>query len=166
MRVSHNTLKVLAATVWVTGGAVLLWFGAERLLEAATLLHTPAWPLLAGALGLVAGVFRGRLVFRRAAERNIRRIQCLETPRIWQFFRPAFFLALAAMIAAAVGLSLLAEAGAAARVVVGGLDWAIAFSLLVSARVFRIRGEAAVGNPDRARPARESAPAGAEESVA
>lgn len=136
MRASHTTLKTLAAAVWLTGGTMLLWKGAERMLEAATELGAPTWPLVAGLLGLAVGVLRGRLVFRRAAERNVRRIHALEAPRVWQFFRPGFFAALVVMVGVAVGMSLLAETGTVARVVVGGLDWAIAFSLLVSAGAF------------------------------
>ena len=143
MRVSQTTLIVLAAAVWYTGAAVLLWKGAERMLEAAAALG-PGWPLTAAIVGLGLGVIQGATVFRRSSVRNLDRIRALESPRAWQFFRPRFFLALAAMIGGAAALGVIAGAGPIAATVVGAIDWVIGFSLLVSSAAFRAeRGLAA-----------------------
>ncbi|MDX1673282.1 MAG: hypothetical protein R3314_00665 [Longimicrobiales bacterium] len=131
----HSLLKWIAAAVWYVGAGVLLWKGAERLVESAASLGT-LWPAVVGVLAVGLGALQGRTLFRRACVRNLRRIRALRSPRPWQFFRPAFFLALAAMIAAAVVLSMLAERGPVAAVLVGGVDWLIGFSLLTGSAAF------------------------------
>ena len=131
----HSLLKWSAAAVWYVGAGVLLWKGAERLAESATPLGT-LWPAVVGLLAVGLGVLQGRVVFRRACVRNLRRIRALPSPRPWQLFRPAFFLALAAMIAAAIGLSVLAGHGPRAAALVGGVDWLIGVSLLVGSTAF------------------------------
>lgn len=143
MRVSHTTLRLLAAAVWYAGAGVLIWKGAQRFLEAAAALGSPAWPATAALLGLGLGAIQGRTVFRRACVRNLRRIRQLESPRAWQFFRPRFFLALAAMVGGAAALSVVAGTGPAAAVAVAGVDWLIGFSLLVSSPAFWRRGSSA-----------------------
>lgn len=166
MRVSHATLKLLAAAVWYSGGLVLLWNGGERLLDAVASPAAPAWPLTAGLLGLGIGVVQGRTVFRRACVRNLRRIRALESPRAWQFFRPGFFLALAAMVGGAAALAVIAETGPVATVLVGAVDWVIAFSLLVSGEAFWTwrpegeRGEA--GRTETLEPTSQCTDAGAQ----
>ena len=131
----HRLLKWLAAAVWYTGAGVLLWKGTGRYLAAAAVLG-PAWPAATAALGFGLGTLQGRTVFRTACVRNLRRIRALDAPRPWEFFRPGFFAALAAMVGGAVALSLLAGAGPAAALAVAGVDWLIGFSLLVSSEAF------------------------------
>lgn len=153
MPVARNVLKALAAITWYVGGGVLLYKGGGYLLRAAA-----AGPLLpaalSGLLGATVGVLRGRSMFLRACRRNLVRIAALEEPRIWQFFRPAFFAALALMIAGGVVLAWLAGTGYWGAVVVGGLELVIATALLTSSVAFWRSDEA------RARP-RENAGEGA-----
>jgi hypothetical protein len=133
--VRHSLLKWLAAAVWYAGAGVLLWKGTGRFLAAAAGLG-PAWPAAVAALSFGLGTLQGRTVFRSVCVRNLRRIRALDSPRPWQFFRPRFFLALAAMVGGAVALSILADYGPVATVAVAGVDWLIGFSLLVSSEAF------------------------------
>lgn len=120
---------------WYAGGGVLLYKGSGYLLEAAE--SGPALPAaLAGALGVAAGVLRGRTLFLRACRRNLLRINGLEEPRLWQFFRPGFFAALALMIAGGAVLARLARTGYWGGVVVGALELVIATALLTSSVAF------------------------------
>lgn len=135
MRVPRSVLKVLAAATWYIGGAVLLYKGSGYLAAAAG--SGPDWPpVAAGLAGAAVGVLRGRTLFLRVCRRNLRRIEALEDPRIWQFFRPGFFLALAVMVAAGVALAWLARTGYWGSVVVGGLELVIALALLTSSVAF------------------------------
>lgn len=135
MRVSHSVLRALAAVTWYAGGGVLLYKGAGYLMVAAGAgADFPA--LLAGGAGVTAGVFRGRTLFLRACRKNLRRIDALVDPRVWQFFRPGFFAALALMILGGAGLSWVATTGYWGRLVVGGLDLIIATALLTSSGAF------------------------------
>ena len=131
----HALLKWLSAAVWYGGSGILIWKGSEWLLAAAADGNV-AWPLAAGAAALLTGVLRGRTMFRRACAKNLRRIHGLERPRPWLFFRPIFFLALAAMFLAGYLLSLLAETGYPGMVITGGLDLAIGTSLLMGSGPF------------------------------
>ena len=135
MRVSHTALKALAAATWYIGSGVLLYKGTGYLLEAGT-EGALVPPLVAGLLGVATGVARGRTMFLEACRRNLARIDGLARPRVWQFFRAGFFIALAAMIAAGVALAWVAQLGYWGAVVVGGLELVIGSALLTSSTAF------------------------------
>lgn len=131
----HNVLKWLSAAVWYGGGVVLMVKGGGWLLEAGA-RGAAAWPVGAAGAAAVVGLARGRTVFRRACVRNLERIRTLNRPRLWQVFRPAFFLALAAMFTAMALFGWLARTGYPGMVVVGGLDLVIGISLITGASAF------------------------------
>lgn len=135
MRVSRATLKILAAATWYIGGGVLLYKGAGYLVAASS-VGPVAPPVLAGVAGVAAGLLRGRTMFLQACRRNLQRIAGLDDPRVWQFFRPGFFAALAVMIAAGAVLAWLAGTGYWGQVIVGGLELIIATALLTSSIAF------------------------------
>lgn len=145
MRVSHTALKALAAATWYVGGGVLLFKGSGYLLSAAA---SGPWlyPAISGVIGIGVGLLRGRTMFLRACRRNLARIDALEQPRVWQFFRPGFFAALAVMIAGGAALAWVAGTGYRGGVVVGGLELMIATALLTSSGAFWRRSER---QPDR-----------------
>lgn len=135
----HRILKWLSAAVWYVGAAVLIWKGVAWLAEAVGRDAGDGGFLVPGAVGLTAvtiGLVRGRTAFRRAATRNLERIRDLDAPRLHQVFRPLFFVALAAMFAAAVLFGYVARSGYVGMVVVGGLDLVIGVSLLMGTKVF------------------------------
>ena len=134
--VSSRSLNVLAALVWYAGGIVLLVKGGSLLAEAAALRQGLAWPCLAVGLALLLGGLKARFVFSRSCEKNLARIAALDPPRIWQFFRPGFFVALAVMIATGAALSRLAHNHYSFLLGVAVLDLAIAIALLGSSHVF------------------------------
>lgn len=135
MGVPHTTLKALAAAVWYVGGGVMLYRSGEYLLRAAW--TGPFWPTaFAVAVALGMGVIRGRTVFLRVCQRNLQRIEGLERPRVWQFFRPWFFAALGLMLAAGAALTAVATTGYWGMVVVGALELTIATGLLTSSVAF------------------------------
>ena len=140
MRVSRGTLKALAALTWYIGAGVLLYRGGGYVLGA--LREGAALPpVSAGVVGVAAGLARGRTMFLRACRRNVARIDALEDPRVWQFFRPGFFAALLVMIAGAAALKWLAGTGYWGSVVVGGLELVIGTALLTSSDAFWRSGE-------------------------
>jgi hypothetical protein len=132
LRVSRKTLVVLAAITWFVGGLVLLSKGLTHALD----LRSTNLTMVVSGIGIAIGLVKAKYLFKHFCERNLRRIAELEAPRIWQFFRPGFFLALAAMIAAGALLSGLALASHTARIFVAGLDFALAVALLGSGLVF------------------------------
>ena len=136
LNVSARTLNLLAAAVWIIGGVVLLRKGGSLLVEAEALQPDRVWPWLAVVAALLLGGLKGRSLFSRNCQRNLERIAALEQPKIWQFFRPGFFLALAVMIATGATLSRLAHGNYPFLIAVATLDLSLAVALLGSSTVF------------------------------
>lgn len=134
--VSARSLNILAALVWYIGGLVLLLKGRSLLVEAEALAPGLVWPWLAVIAGLLLGGLKARFIFRKSCRRNLDRIAALEQPKIWQFFRPGFFVALVVMIAAGASLSRLAQGSYPFLIAVATLDLALAVALLGSSIVF------------------------------
>jgi len=129
-------LRILAAIVWLGGSVVLTLKGGDLLAEADT--HRPGhpWTWYAGILGIGIGSLKGIFIFYRIGKKNLRRIASLSNPRIWQFYRPEFFLFLFCMIILGILLSRLAAGNYTFLIFVAALDLSIATSLLTSSVVF------------------------------
>ena len=136
MTVSRRALAVLAALVWSIGGVVLAIKGSSLLVEAETLSPGRVWPWLGAALGLLVGGLQARYAFRANCHKNLDRIAALEHPRIWQFYRPGFFVALAVMIITGVTLSRLAHGNYGFLIGVGSVELNVAVALLGSIHVY------------------------------
>ncbi len=136
MNTTSHVLKILAAIVWIVGGAVLIIKGISLLLDANYIHAGQILPWLGLLLGILLGALQARYVFTNICRKNLARIEGLEKPRLWQFFRPGFFLALAFMIAAGAILSRWAAGNFIFLVGVAALDLSIGIALLGSGYVF------------------------------
>ena len=134
--VSSRTLNVLAALVWYGGGFVLLFKGSSLLAEAGALNPGLVWPWVTLVAALVLGGLQAAFIFNRNCKKNLARIADLEEPKLWQFFRPGFFAALAVMILTGATLSRLAHHNYVFLLGVALVDLVIAISLLGSSYVF------------------------------
>jgi len=137
---SRRTLKLLAALTWYSGGFILLFKGTAMLLESLRLQPDSDWVWAAALVGLVAGVFKVRYLFNRFCTRNLERIDALEQPRFWQFFRPGFFVFLAAMMLLGAALSRAALDNFSLLLFVVALDLSLATALLGSSPLFWKQG--------------------------
>jgi len=135
-KISHHVLKILAAFVWYTGGFVLVLKGSSLLLEARAIKPDLLWPWLIVVGALLLGGVKARYLFSRSCRKNLARIDALTEPKLWQFFRPGFFLALALMIATGATLSRLAAGYYVPLLVVALLDLSIGIALLASSIIF------------------------------
>ena len=133
---SARSLSILAALVWYVGGIVLLLKGGSLLLEAHALKPEQNWPWLAAAAGLFLGGLQAKLLFSKSCRKNLDRIAALGRPKIWQFYRPGFFVALTVMILAGAVLSRLAHNSYLFLMGVAILDLGVAIALLGSSYVF------------------------------
>jgi hypothetical protein len=122
--------------VWCVGGMALLLKGGSLLVEAKALKPEEAWPWLAAGVGLLLGGLKAKYLFASSCRKNLDRISALDQPRIWQFFRPGFFLALAVMIMAGATLSRLAHDNYPFLIGVATLDLGIAVALLGSSSFY------------------------------
>jgi hypothetical protein len=132
----QKTLKVFAAITWHIGGVVLLVKGISLLREAYSMNADRTWPWIAIAIGVAVGGLKVKYIFNKSCRKNLKRIDSLVAPNLWQFFRPGFFVALFFMIAAGATLSRMAHGDYAFLISVGALDVALSVALLGSSRVF------------------------------
>lgn len=135
-KTSRKTLVILAAAIWYIGAAMLLRGGLELVTQARELRPGSAWHWLFIGLGVVLGIVQALTIFTRSCRRNIQRIRELEDPRLWEFYRPGFFLALVGMISVGVLLDYLSQGIYVFMLVVAGLDFALTISLLGSSLIF------------------------------
>ncbi len=134
--VSNGTLKLLAAVVWYLGGIVLLLKGSSLLIEADVFRPEEGLHWFAATSALLIGSLKAKFLFKKSCQNNLDRIAALERPKIWQFFRPGFFLALAIMIIVGATLSRLAHDSYPFLIGVATLDLSIAIALLGSSYIF------------------------------
>jgi hypothetical protein len=138
LKTSKKTLVYLSAVVWYIGGIMLFRSGWELLHQAKEMRPGSNWHWLFIFLGIILGVIQAATIFSRSCRKNLARINQLEDPRLWQFFRPGFFLALAVMITSGVLLDLFAQGNYFYMIALAGLDFALAISLLGSSYIFWI----------------------------
>jgi hypothetical protein len=134
--VSARSLKILAALIWYIGGIMLILKGRSLLIEADALKPEQVWPWLAVVAGLFLGGLQAKFLFSKSCQRNLARIDTLDRPRVWQFFRPGFFAALTVMILVGATLSRLAHNNYPFLIGVAAVDLNIGIALLGSSYVF------------------------------
>ena len=134
--VSHRSLRILAALLWYIGSIILLFKGGSLLFEAKELKPEEGWPWQVAVLGIFLGSLKAKFIFSRSCQKNINRIATLVQPKIWQFFRIRFFIALMLMVLVGVSLSMLAHNNYPMLISVALLDISIGIALLVSSYVF------------------------------
>ena len=136
LAVSKNTLKAVSGFVWFSGAIVLLLKGAILFAEASALKPGEFWPWLAVAAALLLGGVKARFLFGGFCRKNLDRIATLSDPKLWQAFRPGFYIFLTAMVLLGATLSRLAAGNYPALMTMVILDISIAIALLGSIRVF------------------------------
>jgi hypothetical protein len=134
--VEKSTLKILAATTWYTGVAVLILKSALLLKEASQLSFETHWITGSVVLAILLGAVKAKYIFINSCRKNLIRIEQLNKPKIWQFFRPTFFLFLVLMITAGAKLSSLAHGDFIFLLSVAVVDLSIASALLFSSYLF------------------------------
>lgn len=134
--VSHRSLRILAALLWYIGSTVLLIKGGSLLFEAKELKPEEGWSWQVAILGIFLGSLKAKFIFSRSCQKNINRIATLVQPKIWQFFRIRFFMALMLMVLLGVSLSMLAHNNYPMLISVALLDISIGIALLGNSYVF------------------------------
>ena len=140
MNVSHKTLKIFAAIVWYIGPVILLLKGSQLATEALDLEPEGRGPIISWIAGIAIGLVKTRYIFLKSCRKNMARIDALETPKWWEFYRIQFFFALASMIVLGAVLSRVSQGNHAFLVAVATLDISIGTALLVSSKVFWEQG--------------------------
>jgi len=141
LNASAHTLKLLAALVWYTGVAVLLVKSTVLFLRVHAGGVSALWVGLFVLAGLGLGLVKAKYLFVGICRRNLGRIQALETPMLWQFYRWQFFVFLGGMIVFGVSLSRVAQGHPGLLVSLAVLELSIAVALFFSSWCFWEGGE-------------------------
>ena len=115
---------------------MLIRKGGELIIEAYALNPESPWTWLTIIFGLLLGSLKAKYLFNKACKKNLIRIDAIEEPKLWQFYRPGFFIFLATMIALGATLSRLAHGDFPFLLSVAALDISLATALLGSSIVF------------------------------
>ena len=122
-------LKTLALLTWLLGSVLLLLKGVDLYRQAAALRQGASLNYLPFVVGAAVGAVKAKFLFLHACRKNLSRIDALTEPKLWQFFRPGFFLFLFCMITLGFWMSRAAEGSYGYLLAVASLDLALAVAL-------------------------------------
>lgn len=129
---SDKNLKLLASFVWY-GGVVALSLKSRSLLLAAQSINAnESYIWLAVLSGLLIGAVKAKYLFRKICIKNIKRIDKLESPKLWQFYRKRFFVFMFCMVTLGTLISKLSQDNYEVLVGMAILEISIATALLLS----------------------------------
>ena len=129
-------LKLLAFLVWSSGAVVMYYKSSVMLLEAESINPGTFWIGLAILSGLVIGFIKAKYLFRRLCLNNLKRINSLDNPKLWNFFRLRFFVFLVTMIALGLFISAKAQGNYSLLIAMAIVELSIATALLGSISCF------------------------------
>ena len=133
---STRTLKLLASLVWYSGAVVLFFKSSKLLLEAQSINTNQTWIWLAVLTGLIIGGIKAKYLFKRLCIKNLKRIDALSKPKLWQFYRTRFFIFLFSMILLGSFISRLAHGNYPTLITMAIVEISIATALLGSSNCF------------------------------
>lgn len=133
---SKRTLKLLASLVWYSGGVVLSIKSSILLFEAQNISPNLIWIWLAVFSGLMIGYIKARYLFRRLCIKNLKRIDALNNPKLWQFYRIPFFFFLLTMVILGSYVSQLAHGNYSMLITMAVIEVSLATALLGSSSCF------------------------------
>ena len=133
---STRTLILLASLVWYSGAVVLFFKSSKLLLEAQSINSNQTWIWLAVLSGLIIGGIKAKYLFKRLCIKNLKRIDALSKPKLWQFYRIRFFIFLLSMILLGSFISRLAHGNYPALITMAIVEISIATALLGSSNCF------------------------------
>lgn len=140
MNVSHKTLKLLAALIWYMGPIILFTKGGELATDAYNLEPQGWGRLFSWTVGIAVGLVKTRCIFLKSCRKNMSRIDALTSPKLWQFYRVQFLVALTLLILLGTTLSSISQGNHTFLVAVATLDISIGTALLLSSKVFWEQG--------------------------
>jgi len=133
---SARTLKLLASLVWYSGAIILSYKSSRMLLEAQSINSNQTWIWLAILAGIMIGLIKAKYLFKRVCIKNLKRIDALKTPKLWQSYRTGFYFFLLAMILLGSYVSRLAHGNYSALISVAIIEVSLATALLGSGSYF------------------------------
>lgn len=136
LNTSTQTLRILAALVWFSGAVVLFIKGFGMFFEAEQLNPGQLGTWLALSAGLLLGSIKARYLFSRLCIKNLRRIEALAKPRLWNFYRVRFYAFLLVVSLSGLYVSQQAHGDYSMLIVMIIIDLSLATALLASSNCF------------------------------
>jgi hypothetical protein len=133
---SKLTLKLLAAAVWYSGAIVLSYKSSRLLLEAQSINTDQTWIWLAVLTGIMIGMIKAKYLFKYVCIKNLKRIDSLTSPRLWQAYRTNFYFFLLAMIILGSFITRSVHGNYAALITTAIIEISLATALLGSSDCF------------------------------
>jgi len=125
--ISEKTLKTLALLVWYIGFVALSLKSYKLFNEAYTINNNLTYLII-----FLLSLLKTKYIFTHSCQKNLQRIEALENPKIWQFYRTGFFLFLIGVISLGGFLSHEASGNYYFLISVGVVDMALALALFFS----------------------------------
>ena len=125
-------LKTLALLVWYIGFVALSLKSYKLFNEAYTLNNNLTYLIIFLILGFLLSLLKTKYIFIHSCQKNLQRIEGLENPKIWQFYRVGFFIFLVGVISLGAFLSHMASGIYYFLILVGTIDMALALALFFS----------------------------------
>ena len=129
-------LKLLAMVVWYIGFVALSLKSYKLFVEAYSINTNLSYLILFLVLGFLLSLLKTKYIFIKSCQKNLLRIDSLESPKIWQFYRLGFFIFLIIVISLGAFLSHIASGNYFFLASVGIIDMALALALLFSSFEF------------------------------
>ena len=136
LNTTHYTLKLLAAMVWCSGAVVLSYKSTLLLLEAYSINPVQYELGLTVLGGILFGAIKARFLFSKLCIKNLKRINALRQPRLWQFYRTRFFFFLLLMVVLGSLVSRLAHGNYALLLTMAFIEVSLATALISSSICF------------------------------
>jgi hypothetical protein len=127
-----KTLKNLALLVWYIGFIALSLKSYRLFNEAYTINNNLTYLIVFILLGFLLSLLKTKYIFTHSCKKNLQRIEQLEHPKIWQFYRVGFFIFLIGVISLGAFLSHQASGNYYFLVSVAVVDMALALALFFS----------------------------------
>jgi hypothetical protein len=129
-------LKLLAMVVWYIGFVALSLKSYKLFAEAYSINNNLSYLTSFLVLGFLLSLLKTKYIFIKSCQKNLLRIDSLESPKIWQFYRLGFFIFLMIVISLGAFLSHIASGNYFFLASVGIIDMALALALLFSSFEF------------------------------
>ncbi|MCP4074896.1 MAG: hypothetical protein GY744_01760 [Gammaproteobacteria bacterium] len=131
-----HTIKLMAAIIWISGAVILMFKSYSLLIHASSLTPDLSGIWIALLAGFVIGSIKTKYLFNRQCYKNLKRIDALYHPKIWQCYRPRFFFFLFMMVTLGAYFSRIAEGNYTMLISIAIVDLSIATALLGSSLCF------------------------------
>jgi len=136
LKASNHTLKITAALVWYSGVVVLIFKSSGLFVAANKSGAAASWVLLAILFGIGIGLIKSEYLFVGVCTKNLKRIETLDNPMIWECYRVRFFLFLGLMITLGVTASRMVQGDYWLLIFLAILELSVGVALLFSSRCF------------------------------